>query len=224
MPRLRLLPLALLAILAACESSGGDEPPAARTGDPDSATAAAMNRTEGSFSARRGSPLAEFYLWWDRANDGRGAPGEAPEPPPAGVQAGHRPFLEMPRIPAGSAPRPADAGSVEGEVLEVGRANGRRVVLWVPLKGSTPESERACANAAMQVGVEPFSAWLPLNLQPHCDEYYAAEEVDVTMYTVEGAAWPFIGIVTNGPACSPFTLLRYDDGAGRYEQYKGGCA
>ena len=58
--------------------------------------------------------------------------------------------------------------------------------------------------------VLPFDNWISLDVYPFTSDCYRPNEVTFRLFWLPNELYPYIEIVTNGPACVPMDLFRFD--------------
>jgi len=99
------------------------------------------------------------------------------------------------------------------------------LVVWVPDDSrELNRNDVACRPRRSWLSVVPSGQWLSVDLDPSCDETYGSDEVDFTLYWLGMDRWPHVQITTNGPACVPSRLYRFDPREQRYVEAREACA
>lgn len=74
------------------------------------------------------------------------------------------------------------------------------------------------------MGVAPGGEWIELDLNPHCSDTLTPDEVDFILYWLPDEDWPHVELTTNGPACIPSSLYRFNPEAKKYVRVREACA
>lgn len=71
--------------------------------------------------------------------------------------------------------------------------------------------------------VLPFDEWIPIDVYPFTSDCYGTNEVDFRMFWLTKESLPLLEITTNGPACVPMDLFKFDFKEKIYKRVKHLC-
>ena len=158
-----------------------------------------------------------FLAWWDRTLWTR-----THLFPPAGVEREDHVYTSLPTYTGSIDLTSIDAraDSLEVRVLhQAAAATWLLVVPWIRL--DRVEDLEGCVYKSWLVstaGGAPFE----LAFFPYCAQTYGADE-EFTLYRLSAGALPWIELGTNGPACIPVFLIRFDEVAERFVLERDEC-
>ena len=180
---------------------------------------------------RRAAPpaadTAAFYAWWVSGASTTIGPGgdTALRALPPGVSSTGIGLVGLRPPPEWRTTRPPGLEGDHWTPLELFERGDETLLLWLPTDTTGfMTSESMCAGNEALLGVAPRGGWTPVRLNPFCDETYTTTEADVILYWLEGDEWPHVEVVTNGPACVPAELYRWDSRTRRYAMARKACA
>ena len=172
-----------------------------------------------------------FYAWWDSVSshtlDPAQAAAAAQTPSsgrPAGLEFELLPFKGLARTRA-LVPRPEESRSASFQVYDIPLSEADTARLWIPTDSLAPlDSDSDCRAGRSWLGVPPYTAWTALDFNPYCAETYGVDEADWGIFRLGAERYPHLDLTTNGPACIPSALYRYDASTGRYVLIREACA
>lgn len=97
------------------------------------------------------------------------------------------------------------------------------ILLDVPTEAMGDERPAKCENNRSMLRVSGRPKGLAVDLNPRCSEVYGFDEVDIRLFWLSADEVPLVEIVTNGLACVPATLYRFNDRTGTYEKAAEKC-
>jgi hypothetical protein len=192
--------------------------------------ALALAPAEAQQGVRAPAPRADtaaFYAWWVSGASTTIGPGgdTALRALPAGVSSTGIGLLGLRPPPEWRTTRPPELEGDHWTPLELFERGDETLLLWLPTDTTGFMSgESMCVDNQAVLGVGPRGGWTPVRLNPFCNETYTTTEADVILYWLDGEEWPHVEIVTNGPACIPAELYRWDPRARRYVMVRKACA
>ncbi len=97
------------------------------------------------------------------------------------------------------------------------------ILLDVPTETMGEGVPTKCEKNRSMLRVAGRPKGLAVDLNPRCSESYGLDEVDIRLLWLSVDEAPLVEIVTNGPACVPGVLYRFNDRAGSYEKAAEKC-
>ncbi len=147
-------------------------------------------------SSLHGQDTSSFFKWWETT-----AYTAADDQSPSGVIARHVTLLQLKEFiyPSNSADRIGGTGNFK--FFRLWSDSALTIVLAVGRDSTT--------NFSL-IRSYPGGQWSQIDLRPYTSDCYGPDEVDFTLFWLPQEDYPYIEVVTNGPACVPVDLLKFD--------------
>ena len=97
------------------------------------------------------------------------------------------------------------------------------ILLDVPTAAMENGIPTTCGSNRSILRVAGRGKGAAVELNPWCSEVYGIDEVDIRLFWLSADEVPLVEIVTNGPACVPAVLYRFNDRTGSYEKAAENC-
>ena len=137
-----------------------------------------------------------FYNWWETT-----AYQQMHDAAPKGVRDKYIPFAKIETLQPkkNSLPRQCDGHTFKSFCIY--KSSNYSIILAVPL-------DSGCTISWLRVST--YSTWVPIDLYPFTSDCYGTEDVDCRLFWIPDEKMPYIEVITNGPACIPMDLYRFD--------------
>ena len=157
-----------------------------------------------------------FYEWWYEATGMY----EVYDKPPPGISRTKLIYDSLNHFPDEDLKRPKEFCARSSEVLSIYQHQNYSYVVLVPTISPTAQAgpEEDCWKNSAFLARWPEVNWIKIDLNLNCGEAaYGTDEVHFSLYWLKGEKYPFLEMITNGPACVPAYLFRYSESRGQFE-------